>query len=932
MSEENNAVNIENLDVMKYDEFVAGLSDADLKELANKICEILQNNPDYSSLEDNNTAGTKTKRDRVLEGTQEILNSMLRVANVAHKTGLEEDLRYKVPALRFGYLKELSFADKREEILESGKRLWDDYKIKIRLIKAIDSFDMTKDKYVIEFVDNNNNRVTIDYLEYQKKIYDFTVDEEQLLQDEIVKLRGTYDSDVVNAAKEAARYISLCLAFNEMLVYKYKYIGWQTIYHTKKDYLESYRADIDSIGEEFVADLVNSLLIDKNGESIYLYREIKEALHINIDDSDLSKRNSEGKKELIFKYDKLYARGENKERIGFCGERWANSIGAVVSEIDEDEKKFAFNTFFAHTFNNSTKASLVLCAAVSGIIRQMLDLSKEYGLNINIIGAAASGKSTLQNLVLSFFGNPTNLASSFLDTDAAKEEERVSRVFIPYVIDDKLLDSIDTSDNKRGADAFLDVFREYEGRIKQKSGLKNDTTHRFHGAIISSSVESIFDLIKKSNIGENDLGQVRRLIEIKIRKNDIFKELEGGKESASKQAETATEIARRYYGYGVPQIINYMFLMMKYQSLYHLLLSFKVNLENTFYLADKLIKIMEKLTDIGMNKKEIEKHINDLKDEFEELDIDNRLWNIVESIISNNITFGMDENDTKVFRRLLLVAESEMEQTIKRSVSSEYIDSMMPSKQRFSLINLTGYILNYAMSYTQIEDFEDVSMHMDMNKVTELLIENLIEKIKVHKAVNVDEVDTKEETCIKLINKKPTVQDIIAFYDWCNTNKNYFNIPNKNNPKEPIGRYKENHGNIEVSISTAGKCKLTLGVILSNLDSDGQAFVDYQYKEGSKLPNENKFIPTYYEEFAKTDETLMYVEKSKDNLLHFNRNYIKYTFFVSAIETAREALNQQAEAEKKTVETFEIVQEQSDEVVKNPVEEDNQGVETNETN
>ena len=203
MATENTTSNIDSLDVSKYDEFVGKLSDADLKELANKICEILQNNPDYSSLEDNNnTAGTKTKRDRVLEGTQEILNSMLRVANVAHKAGLEEDLRYKVPALRFGDLKKRSFKDKKNDILASAKRLWEDYKIKIRLIKAIDSFDMTKDKYVIEFVDNNNNRVTIDYLEYQKKIYDFTVDEEQLLQDEIVKLYKENDIEIYLGGQE----------------------------------------------------------------------------------------------------------------------------------------------------------------------------------------------------------------------------------------------------------------------------------------------------------------------------------------------------------------------------------------------------------------------------------------------------------------------------------------------------------------------------------------------------------------------------------------------------------------------------------------------------------------------------------------------------------------------------------------------------------
>ena len=120
MVTENNTDNIKGLDVTEYDEFIGKLSDADLKELANKICEILQNNPDYSSLEDNNTAGTKTKRDRVLEGTQEILNSMLRVANVAHKAGLEEDLRYKVPALRFGDLKDLPFEEKRDEILDYG--------------------------------------------------------------------------------------------------------------------------------------------------------------------------------------------------------------------------------------------------------------------------------------------------------------------------------------------------------------------------------------------------------------------------------------------------------------------------------------------------------------------------------------------------------------------------------------------------------------------------------------------------------------------------------------------------------------------------------------------------------------------------------------------------------------------------------------------
>ena len=47
----------------------------------------------------------------------------------------------------------------------------------------------------------------------------------------------------------------------------------------------------------------------------------------------------------------------------------------------------------------------------------------------------------------------------------------------------------------------------------------------------------------------------------------------------------------------------------------------------------------------------------------------------------------------------------------------------------------------------------------------------------------------------------------------------------------------------------------------------------------------------------KEDDSIEYV----DNLLHFNRNYIKYTFFVSAIETAREALNQQAEAEENKI-------------------------------
>lgn len=253
----------------------------------------------------------------------------------------------------------------------------------------------------------------------------------------------------------------------------------------------------------------------------------------------------------IFKYDKIYS------NIVFLNGRGKNKYIEGLSSVEDDGSKlreWVFTTI--KLLNRHPYDALILGAGISGIMRQLLPYTKETNININIVSEPASGKSTICHYLLSIFGNPELLEGSFTDTENATEEKRVMRPILPYVIDDRMLKIEGESEKTKNKMVLMDVFREYEGKVKERLGkqFEDEAGERTYGPIISSSVNEMMSCLKAFS----DKGQYRRFIELTVNRSDLFDD--------DTEAKEIEEIAYKEYGLGIEVIIDYIFTLLNDES------------------------------------------------------------------------------------------------------------------------------------------------------------------------------------------------------------------------------------------------------------------------------------------------------------------------------------------------------------------------------
>lgn len=247
--------------------------------------------------------------------------------------------------------------------------------------------------------------------------------------------------------------------------------------------------------------------------------------------------------QVFFKYDSIYSISDWRSEFN------DPLISSLIPQDESSGDEFKWFGLTVELMKYSKYTSLILAAGISGVIRQLLPFTKETNINMNIVGERASGKSTIGHYVLSIFGNPAKLEGSFVDTTNKVDEIRAKRSVLPYVLDERMLRIEDTNELARKRAIIMDIFREYEGKVKERVGKQFDkiSGERTCGPIISSSVRSIMDEI----YDYADLGQFRRFIELKITAKDLF--------PSKAKAEEAEEVAATCYGYGIKMILNRLF-------------------------------------------------------------------------------------------------------------------------------------------------------------------------------------------------------------------------------------------------------------------------------------------------------------------------------------------------------------------------------------
>lgn len=678
------------------------------------------------------------------------------------------ELRNKVPSLRFADMADESLSEVHEEEKAKLEKLSADilkkYGIQVRLIEKIDVKDTSLKKFYIRLTDKNGNYIELDLLDYQKKIYDFTEDEEETLKNKIVDLKGVYDGNTMKAASDIAKYISLALKYKEYFWYQYDRLGWDDIY-------------IDNVCHK------------------------------------------------IFKYNTIYSRNDLKIQ-GFCDRDWSSYLephGPSSEKVPNTEENEWFNKYVWYIgmhmiFKDRPIPDILLSVGASGVIRDLLTPNKETNLNVNIVAPAASGKSTLENVILSFYGRPDYLMGTFSDTDSAVDEIRGIRNVIPYVVDDRMLKVQTNGDTKKAYTLLMDIFREYNGKEKSRIGASNSTSLSASGAVISSTTQSILKVINEQYEGY-DYGQSRRFIEFELQPEDMF-------ESAV-VAETSNNLAHVCYGYGVQQMIETILLLDNCIEVYTVIdhLEKEKKISSTERLK-KIIKEWYSSITSEKCKATYDYNINNLE----------KLFNIIKVLVAGNI-----EKVTKPKAN-----DTDEEINDKNNLKIE----LTSLSQRFAMILLSGLIIDISMDMLknnlvyeakyskELEKYE--SFNINLQDMLDELIKNQkrlynnrkfiskqaekenarrqqIEAIEKKKKDNKlaeeeaklaeDEARKASEIANKTVKSLEYKRQTVDLYDWIKSNLQYFYII-KATPEEAENNKKKDKKSMLGSYQRDGGCSV----------------------------------------------------------------------------------------------------------------------------
>jgi hypothetical protein len=415
----------------------------------------------------------------------------------------------------------------------------DEYGYYVEIIENLDCKNVTTDKrFIVKITKDNGVYSTFDLLEYEQNICDFLFEEQDFIEHQVAKIEGCNSPTVKNIANFIVEYLSYIMYEKTLYTIVYKKIGWDIYDWDYNNWMFKYDDILSLIP---VAPGIHGKCISDAAEGLELYNKSNQLPRYN----DVEYRD------------------------------WFDCT------ID--------------LLNNHTYSALVLSAGISGLVRQLLPYTKENNININIVGNPASGKSTICHYLLGFFGNPEKIEGSFTDTTNSMDEIRIKRPVLPYVLDERMLRVEGSSDKAKEQTLLMDIFREYEGKVKERVGRQYEeySGERTYGPIISSSVESMMDILYRT---EKDLGQFRRFIEITVDKgeNSLF--------SDSREAGKVEKLAYEKYGIGIRIIIDYMLRFLNQVSNSEKVTLNNNNINNSFEKVNSVIEEKLRAKELELNK------------------------------------------------------------------------------------------------------------------------------------------------------------------------------------------------------------------------------------------------------------------------------------------------------------------------------------------
>lgn len=673
------------------------------------------------------------------------------------------------------------FADTAEAV-NDFVRMKDELKNKLVCIKNKYNITITIERNieeltcVIKIYNDSGVCVTFDTVDYQRAYSNFKIGERNFIEDKLITLFGRRKRENDEIVNDICEFLNLALLYDEAIACTYSSLGWANI----------------------------------NGKCCFKYNEIW---------------------------------GFNNEVKGYCVSDFASRLicdeclveNGIKGVSCRSEKVESYRKELSEYFYNNSIASILLSATLSGFVRKFV-YERDNNININICGGAGTGKTTIERLVLSFICDPEQFEGSFRDSENNIAEARKLWNVIPYVIDDRLFKYEEFGSAKRAREIMLDIFNEYNNKSKtNRFDVKSGKIQKnYYNPVISSTVESIMDILLEQK--SQDLGQYRRLIEIRANKDTFF--------NSNKEANAFNEVIEKYYGFFVKDFIEGIYRFVENFDFFY-----KNNIQDDDEekqdkkTVDFVAKIAKKNSD-GLRLEDVQMFMRAV----------NRCYiNKAELSSVNEEPSLLNEKEIeRVFKSITEICKSIIEKRINNE-KEEIRSSLIKMLGRFSLLCITALFINIAEEDAETKD--DLE-YIDVDKMLEELIN---QQAKVFERVANNEtvvIDSEEE---KKRHDEKFVEIVKKVFSWIKENKdsglvyNYLSPSNYKFAGQVIA-YKD--GNI----FNYNNKKVSLGWIWEKIERDeADKMVEkvkdtYRTGENTNSPLISKEYSWVYEEYERNVE------------------------------------------------------------------------------
>ncbi len=228
---------------------------------------------------------------------------------------------------------------------------------------------------------------------------------------------------------------------------------------------------------------------------------------------------------------------KDKQGESYYSGKMEDALQVSMETVADEEE---FKDTLRELLDGKPKLQVVYAAGYTGIISQLIRMH-DTNIMISLYGKSGIGKTSSEQLVMSAWGNPEILTSTYNATEIAINKRCMERMILPNIIDEGL--GKKNSSAKDVMNYLRNMVFDFSSGQTRETASRDSVKH--FCPVILSTENSLIEILSRSTSN----GEFERLLELRIERGDL---------TSDEDPDAITDFTAENYGVGAYEFGQYL--------------------------------------------------------------------------------------------------------------------------------------------------------------------------------------------------------------------------------------------------------------------------------------------------------------------------------------------------------------------------------------